>query len=112
MDFQPSIPTGPSLTPAVGKKSSLLRILLVIAAVLVVLALWVWFYGGSLLPSPKETYNSQPTIGIKPPTEPDVAVLQKQSVSDDITVIENDLNATDLENLDLELDAIDKEFAQ
>ena len=112
MDFQPSTPAGPSLTPAGDKKSSVFRIVLVIAAVILVLVLWVWFYGGNLFPSTEESSTPQPTISIKPPTEPDVAALQNQSASDDVTAIENDLNATDLGNLDLELDAIDKELAQ
>ena len=65
-----------------------------------------------MFPSTEESSTPQPTISIKPPTEPDVAALQNQSASDDVTAIENDLNATDLGNLDLELDAIDKELAQ
>ena len=112
MDFQPLPPAGSPLTPAGEKKSNLLRILLIIAAVLLVLVLWVWYYGGNLLPVKEETSAPVPTISIKPPVEPDVAALQNQSPSDDATAIESDLNATDLGNLDLELDVIDKELAQ
>ena len=111
MDFQPTPPVGSPLTPAGEKKSAMLWVLLVIAAVLVALILWVWFYGGGLLPSKEEAVNYYPNI-IKPPTEPYVSALENQSSSDDVSAIENDLNATNLQNLDLELNAVDKELAQ
>lgn len=112
MDFQPSAPIGSPLSPVGEKKSNLTHILLIIAAVLVVLVLWVWFYGGNLFPLKEKSQVPTPTIGVKSPAEPDVAALQNQSFSDDASVIENDLNATDLGNLDLELKAIDNELAQ
>lgn len=45
-----------------------------------------------------------------PKNEDDIAKLSSQSQSDSIDSIEKDLNATDLSNIDQELQSIDKEL--
>ena len=72
-----------------------------IVALLIVLAFAIFYLRGGDL-------GSLPGLSNK---MNDVQTLEQQGTSDEITAIEQDLAATDLGNLDKELDSIDQELS-
>jgi len=81
-----------------------LAVLIVVGAAL---ALAIWYM--SREPSVEQMPVFSPGT-VQAPVEPDIAALQSQSSSDSVSAIENDLNATDLEDLDHEMQVIEQEL--
>ena len=91
-----------SIGPAVG-----------IAIIVVIIIFGGLYYWGAKINS-QEAKNLQESLTaeqIENQEDQTIEQLQVQSQSDEIANIEADLNATDLENLDQELENIDLEFS-
>lgn len=84
---------------------------LVIVLVLLLCALYLW---GALLSSPTpEPVPFQAPPNHEPETpraDADIQILKTVSSSDEIAAIEADLNSTNLDSLDQELDLIDRDL--
>ncbi|MEK9175143.1 MAG: hypothetical protein AAB795_00965 [Patescibacteria group bacterium] len=88
-----------SIQPA-DQNNSKIWLIVSIVVVLIIIAFGFYFLRNSNIfetPSAIESIN-------------DINMLQKQGTSDDISAINADLQATDLNNLDKEVSAIDAEF--
>jgi flagellar basal body-associated protein FliL len=103
----PATPTEPTV-PGEDHASKNLIIIAVLAVIVIVLALlYVWGSMGSTTqtpetnePAPAELTGEQPA----PAVDPSIEALQQVSASDDVATIEEDLDTTDIEALDAELD--------
>jgi len=80
--------------------------IIIIVAVLIIGGLYFW--GAKLA---KDEQQSMTAEEIANQEDPQTASLQQQSASDDLSSIEADVHATDLDNLDKELGNIDTEFS-
>lgn len=97
-----------------GAKPNLLkRFWFIFAALGIVLVLSVGaFFISRQQPTTPEVANVPTPIPSPTPTEEDeIAALEQQGSSDEIAAIENDVNETDLSELDQELADIDDELA-
>lgn len=84
-----------------------------IAIIVVIIIFGGLYYWGAQI-NKQDARNHQESLSaqqIENEADPATQQLQTQSQSDEIVDIETDLNTTDLENLDQELENIDLEFS-
>jgi len=80
--------------------------IIIIVAVLIIGGLYFW--GAKLA---KDEQHNMTAEEIANQEDPQMEALTQQSSSDDLSAIEADVSATDLDNLDKELGNIDTEFS-
>ncbi len=109
----PTTSTGGVPTPAPTLTRGIVIGLLVIVLIILVCALYVW---GSMISRDIEApINFEAPINNEPETpraDADVEILRTMSSSDEVASIEADLESTNLDSLDKELDLIDSDLKQ
>lgn len=99
--------------PEIGKGISFdklwfIPVILALVVLIVVGALWVMNKG---LLAPKPSPSPVPTASPVAEIDESTTALEEQGTSDEISVIESDLNATDLSQIDKELSEIESELS-
>lgn len=82
----------------------------------VILAFFVAIVGGAIFIANQRFFAPKPSPSPSPlpspsPVDTSITDLEEQGTSDEIEAIETDLNATDLTNIDKELDEIENELS-